>query len=232
MPVSLRKRIADSPWFNRAVEAALAAWIRISYRTSSWERIGYDELAKAVSEGGPVIVCLWHQRLMMAPYLFDASLGPICTLTSGARAGRLAGKVVERFGLGTIAMSSHTRHIALSREVLGRIRDGASVGIAADGPRGPARVSSGVPIAWARASQKRVFVLSYSARRVIEVPTWDRMWFPVPWTRGVLMAQEWTADIQKQVTPERAEELRFGLQAALDEVTDASDRAAGRGADH
>jgi len=49
------------------------------------------------------------------------------------RAGRMAGLIQTRFGFETIAMSSHTRHVALSRAVLGRMKQGVSVGIAAVG---------------------------------------------------------------------------------------------------
>lgn len=226
--MSLRKRIADSAWFNRSVEAAVAGWIRIAHDRSKWRRIGFEPMDAALRAGEPVIVALWHQRLMMSPYLFDTRLGPICTLTSGARAGRLAGQVQARFGFGTIAMHSHRRHVALSREVLGKIRSGHSIGIATDGPRGPARVASTVPLVWARASGCRIFVVSFSANRVLELPTWDRMWLPVPFSRGVLMCREWKETVPRKPSDEETETLRQKLQEALNAVTDAADRAAGR----
>jgi len=226
--LSLRKKIADSAWFNQAIEGLFAAYIRFAYRTSTWERTGFDAMDDALHSGTPVIVALWHQRLMMSPYLFDASLGKICTLTSSARAGRLAGQVQARFGFETIAMSSHKRHIALSREVLGRMRDGYSIGIATDGPRGPARVASTVPLVWARTSGAPVFVVSFSAKRVIKFPTWDAMMLPAPWTRGVLMCRKWDQDVPRKTSEEETEALRQKLEIALDEVTDATDRAVGR----
>jgi len=183
---------------------------------------------EALRNGEPVIVALWHQRLMMSPYLFDATLGKMCTLTSSARAGRLAGQVQARFGFETIAMSSHKRHIALSREVLGRIRDGYSIGIATDGPRGPARVASTVPLVWARASGARIFVVSFAARRVIRFPTWDHMMLPAPWTLGVLMCREWDQPVPRKASDAQTEALRSNLQTALNDITDASDRAVGR----
>ena len=226
--MSLRRKIADSTWFNRTVEGLLAAYIRFAFRTSTWERAGFEAMDTVLAEGEPVIVALWHQRLMLSPYLFDASLGKMCTLTSGARAGRLAGQVQARFGFDTIAMSSHKRHVALSREVLGKIRDGYSIGIATDGPRGPARVASTVPLIWARTSGKRVFTVSFSARRVIEFPTWDRMWLPMPWTRGVLLCREWDRTVPRKISEDETENLRLDLEAALEAITDASDEAAGR----
>lgn len=226
--MSLRKTIADSAWFNRNIENLFAAHIAFAHRTSHWQRTGFEAVDVAVSNGEPVIVTLWHQRLAMAPFLFDRSLGEICSLTSSARAGRLAGQVLGRFGFDTVPMSSHKRHIALSRTILGKIREGKSIGVAVDGPRGPARVASTVPLIWARSSGCRIFCVSFSASRVITLPTWDGMLLPLPWTKGVLMCREWTQAVPRKADAAETEALRLKLEATLNAVTDESDHATGR----
>ncbi|WP_291729384.1 DUF374 domain-containing protein [Leisingera sp. F5] len=226
--MSLRKKIADSPRVNRAIEGLFAAYVRFAFRTSRWTRSGFDDMDACVRRGEPVIFVLWHQRLIMAPYLFDTSLGRICALTSSARAGRLAGQILVRLGFETIPMSSHKRHVALSREVLRRTRDGCSIGIAADGPRGPARISSTVPVVWARMTGCRVFTVAFAEKKVIELPTWDRQMLPLPFSRGVLMCQEWTDEVPKKPTGSEAENLRLSLEASLETITAAADSAAGR----
>ncbi|MEP2027073.1 MAG: DUF374 domain-containing protein [Paracoccaceae bacterium] len=226
--MSLRKRIADSEGYARAVTAVTASYLRFAFRTSKWQRLGFKAMDDAVRNGDPIIMVLWHQRLMMSPYMFDVSLGKFCSLTSAARAGSMVGKLLQRFGFANVSMSSRKRHVALSREVLERIRDGYSIGIATDGPRGPARQSSNVPLVWGRVSGKRIFVVSYSSRRALELPTWDRTMIPAPFTRGVFLCQEWPVSVPRKGTDSEYEALRLNLQAALDEVTDASDRASGR----
>ncbi|WP_241480979.1 lysophospholipid acyltransferase family protein [Leisingera sp. ANG-M6] len=227
-PVSLRKKIADSPKVNRAIEGLFAAYVRFAFRTSRWTRTGFEEMDACVRRGEPVIFVLWHQRLIMAPYLFDTSLGRICALTSAARAGRLAGQILVRLGFETIPMSSHKRHVALSREVLRRTREGCSIGIAADGPRGPARVSSTVPVVWARMTGCRVFTVAFAEKKVMKLPTWDQQMLPLPFSRGVLMCREWTDEVPKKPSDEQVEGLRQSLEASLDAITDAADAAAGR----
>ncbi|MEP4037125.1 MULTISPECIES: lysophospholipid acyltransferase family protein [unclassified Pseudophaeobacter] len=226
--MSLRKKIADNPRFNRFFEGLFAAYVSFAYRNSRWQRTGFEEMDAAVSRGEPVIFVLWHQRLIMAPYLFDTSLGRICALTSAARAGRLAGQILVRLGFETIPMSSHKRHVALSREVLRRTREGCSIGIAADGPRGPARISSGVPITWARMTGCRVFTVAFAERRVLKMPTWDKQMLPMPFSRGVLICQEWTDPVPKKPNENEAEALRLSLQSALNEITSQADEAVGR----
>ncbi len=226
--MSLRKKIADSRWFNRGIEALITGYVRFAHATSQWERRGFEAMDDCVRNGEPVIFVLWHQRLIMAPFLFDTSLGRICALTSSARAGRLAGQILVRMGFDTIPMSSHKRHVALSREVLRLFNDGVSIGIAADGPRGPARISSTVPLVWARMTGARVFTVAFAERRVLKLPTWDQQMLPLPFSRGVLMCREWTETVPRKASDGETEALRLGIQAALDDITDAADAAVGR----
>ncbi|WP_121068010.1 lysophospholipid acyltransferase family protein [Chachezhania antarctica] len=226
--MSLRKKIANSETLNNAVESMIVRYMKFAYRTSSWKRIGYEEMDKAGENGEPIIAGLWHQRLMMGPWLCDLSRHRMCTLTTDARAGRMAGNVQLRLGMENIKMSSHKRHIALSREVLARMNDGCSIGIACDGPRGPARISSNVPLVWARTSGARIFLVAFSAKRVWALPTWDRMFMPCPFTRGVFISREWDQKVPRRASAEEFEALRVKFQEDLDALTAEADRLAGR----
>lgn len=224
--MSLRRKIADSPAVTGAIEGLFALWIRLAFATSRWEREGFDDMAEAL-RAGPVIFCVWHQRLVLAPYMFDQSLGKFCSLTSSARAGRLVGGILGRFGFDTVPMSSHKRHVALSREVLRRIGDGYTIGIAVDGPRGPARKAKPVPIQWARATGRPVFTLAWSARRTLKLPIWDRTMIPLPFSRGTLICRRWDETVPRKLTEAETETLRVSLESALDAVTDAADSRTG-----
>lgn len=226
--MSLRRKIADSRRFNRMVEGFFATYVRFAHWTSRWQRLGFEEMDACVARGEPIIFVLWHQRLIMAPYIFDTRQGRICALTSSARAGRLAGQILVRLGFETIPMSSHQRHVALSREVLRRTKDGCSIGLAADGPRGPARQSSQVPIMWARMTGCRVFTVTFAEHRVIKLPTWDKQMLPLPFSRGVFLCEEWTETVPKKPSEEEVARLQSNISQALDEVTDKADQIAGR----
>lgn len=222
--MSLRKKIADSARVQSFVAGRIEALVRRAHRRSDWERVGFEPMEDSLRNGEPVIVVLWHQRLMMSPYLFPVELGKIFTLTSEGRAGRMAGLFQMRFGMDTVAMSTRKRHVAMSREILGKINEGYSIGIAADGPRGPERICSTVPIVWARSSGKRVFVVTFSADKVWELGTWDRMWIPRARSRGVLMCREWDRKVPRKGTEEEFEALRADLQESLDALSAEADQ--------
>ncbi|NRB00826.1 MAG: DUF374 domain-containing protein [Rhodobacteraceae bacterium] len=224
----MRKRIADSEWLNNAVAGLLARYVAFCHWTTRWDRDGFDELRSHLQSGEPAVMCLWHQRLLMAPYLFDLETAPICTLNSTARAGRMGGRIVEKLGFEVEAMDPGATSVAVTRSVLKRIANGYSVGMTTDGSHGPPRISKTHPILWARASGKPIFTVAYASRRVLKLPTWDKMHLPLPFTRGALLVRRFDHDIPRKMSGDALEALRNELDIALDAVTDAADRRAGR----
>jgi lysophospholipid acyltransferase (LPLAT)-like uncharacterized protein len=224
----LRKRIAGSERLNEALAAAFAGYVRVCHRTTRWTREGFDDLRGHLATGHPAVVVIWHQRLMMSPYLFDLGAGRICSLTSRARAGRLAGRMQAQFGFETIAISAQPQQVALTRAVLSRMKEGVSVGIAPDGANGPARVAKTFPLVWSRSSGEPIFLVAYSGRRSLTLPTWDRMMLPLPFTRGALLVRRFSEEVPRKLDEAEMERLRLKLEAELSALTDEADRIAGR----
>lgn len=224
----LRKTIADHHGLNRWFEDRLAGYVRFAYDSSTFDRVGFDNMDACVARGEPVIMAAWHQRLVLAGVMFPVQAGRVTSLTTSARAGRLAGQLLNRFGFETVPMYTHRRHVKLSREVLRKIQSGSSIAIAVDGPGGPARVASHVPLMWARSSGCRIFTVAFSSKPAVTLPTWDRLMVPLPWSTGALRCLEWTETVSRDADDREVERLRLSLEARLDEVTDQADRAVGR----
>jgi len=225
--MSLRKRIADSPSVNNGVARILAGYIRLVRRTSQWRFIGFEQMDVMLKEHDAIICTLWHDRLTMSPYLFDTKKNPICTLTSEGRAGKLVGIIQTRFGFATLPMNSHKRHVALSRAVLGQIKKGSSIGIAIDGPRGPAREAKTFPLVWARSTGKPIMMIAYSVKHAGHLKAWDKMLLPRLFTKGVFMCRPFSQPVPRKMTDDEMEALRQQLQREMDALTAEADRLAG-----
>ena len=109
-------------------------------------------VAELVERHGAVIIVCWHQRIMLTPWMFDLGRYRCQSLTSAKHAGRLVGWIHRAFGMGTVPMPKGVLGAAEMRLVLKGLKDGVSIGISPDGPRGPARVAKVTPIQWARAA--------------------------------------------------------------------------------
>ncbi|NKX43285.1 lysophospholipid acyltransferase family protein [Roseicyclus persicicus] len=222
--MSLRKRLASSPAVNRAVAALFGGWLRLVWATSRREADGWDHVARLVDRHGAVIIVCWHQRILLTPWMFDLSRYRIQSLTSAGRAGRLVGWIHRAFGYGTVPMPKGVLGAAEMRLVLKGLREGVSIGISPDGPRGPARVAKVTPIQWARAAQVPVVVFTFAGSRVWTWKTWDRMHFPLPFGRLVLLWREWDRAVPERFDEATGEALAAELGTFMDTVTAEADR--------
>lgn len=224
---SLRQKIADWPPLTEAVAALFAFWLRFVRRTSRWQEDGWQDVEAALAEHGAVILLFWHQRTFATPYVFDTSKAPGCSLNADTRAGHLASAILRRFGYQTTRMGRGATGMSAMRAVLRGLSEGTSIGIAVDGPSGPPRRAKAFALQWAGASGKPVFVFGFSARRYVNWPTWDRLMYPLPFTRVALVWQRWEGEVPRRTSLEAQTELLADLDRALDAVTAEADAVVG-----
>ncbi|MEM9319863.1 MAG: DUF374 domain-containing protein [Pseudomonadota bacterium] len=205
----------------------LAAWLRFVRATSSWEEDGYDALVAATQAHGAVIIVLWHERIFATPYAFKTEITRARSLNNASRAGTLARAILKRFGFKTIGMQKGRHGMAAMREVLSELADGTSIGMAVDGPRGPARKAKAFPVQWARASGKPIFIFAFATRAHLRWPSWDRLMLPMPFTRASLIWREWQSDIPRRPSGDELAALLADLDIAIDAVTAEADARAG-----
>lgn len=68
-------------------------------------------------------------------------------------------------------------------ELAQKVRDGDSVLLAVDGPRGPAFVAKSGCARLADETGASLWAIGYKASRSAEFPTWDRQLWPLPFSR-------------------------------------------------
>ncbi len=225
--MSLRKRLEQSRLLEAALSALLAGYLRLCYRTSRWQGLGLDQLLSDLKQG-PVIIAGWHGRLMIAPLVLPRLPADIRSLRDPSPAGRLSAATQARFGMHAIEMPERASDIAAMRNVLRAIRQGASLGLTADGPAGPARKTKPAIIEWARASGAPVWMLGWSSRRAIRLGSWDRLMIPLPFSRGIYGFRRWPHKMPRRPDASAKAALQQDFTEALDAWTDELDRMAGR----
>ncbi len=223
------KRTLRRPWVQAAFAALLGLYLDFSLRTTRWTLHGEAHLAAPVALQ-PVVGAFWHERLPLMPAMWT-----MVHTRSGGRArgyvlvsrhsdGRFIGEVVRRFNLDLVYGSSRHKGrerggAASARALLSVLEDGGHVVITPDGPRGPRRVAAlGVALLAAR-SGTRVLPCAAQTSRRWTLPTWDRMVFPLPFGRGVIVCGE-AIDVPR----DGAEATLPRIEAAITAVTDEADR--------
>jgi lysophospholipid acyltransferase (LPLAT)-like uncharacterized protein len=174
-------------------------------------------------QGGPFILATWHSRLFLLSYL---RLGerPLIALISGNRDGQLISKIARMFGIYTVAGSSSRGGPKAIREMIRLSRDGHSIYITPDGPRGPAmRAQRGV-VEIARLTGLPILPAAASTSSGGERDTWDRILVPYPFGRTVV---RWGEPIRVGKNS-NVEAVCARVETALTELQQRADRACGR----
>lgn len=221
----LRKRVETAmarPAAQAVPALVVARYLSRVFARSEWIVEGRGALAQEASRG-PVILAVWHGRLLCAARFWDRSWGDLTTLTSQQYPGRLAGQAFRHFGLPTVAMHDRQSNRGESLALARAIRAGMSIGIAVDGPLGPARVAKTVPLDWSRLTGAPIWCVGFSASAMRQLNSWDNLMVPRAGGQACLLYRRWgvaekTAD---------AETARAALEEMLSAVTRAADLKVG-----
>ena len=217
-----------SPLGKRIIEAiapSLAYWyIRLLQATVRRRYLNREVLDRAVSRSDAQIYVFWHSRLVFMRFGWFGDKGIV--LQSQHRDSRMLGRVMSRFGLGQVWGSTTRGGMSAVRGVLRKIKDGYSLAIAPDGPRGPQRrVQPGV-ITIARMSGVPIVPMTYSARPSRRLGSWDRMTLPFPFGRALFVYGE-PMTVDRHADEAEQERLRVALEDELNRLTDLVDTEMG-----
>ena len=221
-------KLSDPPWLTDALARLAIGQIERRYRAARWETDGDAALGAALATDGPVILATWHGRLAMSPWSWRAEWGPVTSLTSAARPGRIVAQVHRHFGIGSLPMKDRKSNRATSVQAARLVRQGHSLAFACDGPLGPALHMQRVTLDWARLTGAPIWLWSYAVDRQVRLPSWDRMILPRAGARGVMLWRPWTEAVPKRTAEAEIEVLRLRLERDLNALTAEAERRVGR----
>ncbi|CAO4837261.1 MAG: hypothetical protein CNLJKLNK_00618 [Holosporales bacterium] len=160
-----------------------AFYIKLVYKTSTWEYINKKTMDDALKTGRPIVICFWHQRLCMMPAFWTYDR-PFYMLQSSHSDGQLISRILTHFKIESVYGSStrggDTAAIALVR----LLKKGNVIGITPDGPKGPAFVAAKGVANIARLTQALVIPVTYTVSRRYHLRSWDRFLLPLPFSKG------------------------------------------------
>lgn len=135
---------------------------------------------------GPVIYCLWHNRIFTMPAAWKKSCGAhrqAVVLTSASHDGAALARAVGVFGIGSVRGSSSRRGVAALVAMRKALRENTDVCITPDGPRGPRHVVQPGIVKLAETSGATIVPIHVRYASCRELKTWDRFAIPAPGSR-------------------------------------------------
>jgi len=220
-PVSLRKRIEKSPVFSGVFGTLVTRYLALCDHTTRWQYEGNGELEAALAEG-PVLVLMWHSRMVMGARHWPSALAPASSLHHRSPLGRISGVMQRQEGMTPFEMSHRKSNLVASRQVLKRFREGISIVMTGDGPVGPPHQLQAAPLDWAIRLNAPIFAYAFSTTRGHRFNTWDRLLLPYPMGRGSVVFARYEGAM-----PDTRDDLKRSLEAFVDQTTARADTAVG-----
>ena len=127
----------------------------------------------------PGILGIWHKDLLASAAAFK-NWG-VHTLISESNDGDLFATIVQNIGY-TVTRGSSTHGATNVRHLLNPLKEGRFVGMALDGPRGPALEVKQGSLWLAKSSGRPLWLIEAKYGAHITLKTWDKFVLPLPLT--------------------------------------------------
>ncbi|MCG6207881.1 lysophospholipid acyltransferase family protein [Rhodopseudomonas sp. HC1] len=211
------KRILRTDAFQWAATIPAATYMQFVLWTGRLDRA-------EVPVPEPYILAMWHGRLIMLPMLRGRGK-PLIALISGHRDGQIISKAGAMFGIRTAVGSSSKGGMRAAREMMRLARDGHSLFVTPDGPRGPRmRINSDGILDLARLTGLPVLPVGVGMQRGKLLRSWDRLLLPGLFSKIAIRYGE------PLIVDGQADRAEIGarLAASLTAVQQEADRLVGR----
>lgn len=130
---------------------------------------------------GAAVYALWHRQEVLFIYLHRNQ--EVCGLVSKSKDGEYMARILKRFGFTFVRGSTTTGGIMALRGLIKAARDGYSVAITPDGPKGPIfKVQPGIVYLAQKAHVPVIPVACALSKKKI-LRSWDKYQFPLPFGR-------------------------------------------------
>lgn len=173
---------------------------------------------------GPVIFCLWHNRLLLCMEAYEQharSRSPgreLAALISASKDGAFLAAILEQFRVQPVRGSSSRRGPQALLELTSWAERGYNLAITPDGPRGPRYVVQEGVMSLAQLTGLPIVPFSFYARRKVKLKSWDGFQIPLPFSRCELSLGK-PIHVPREATDAQREELRKNLEELLKEIS-------------
>jgi len=154
--------------------------IDLIFWTTKIEIIGL-ECVKQLLDSNKFILAFWHSRILLVSYLYKKQNGVAMVSPSGD--GEIIARILEKQGQSTIRGSTSKKGKRALIQLIKTMKHENRPGVVIpDGPRGPRFKAQPGIITLAKKTEFPILPVSYSAKHIAVLSSWDRFIVPIPFT--------------------------------------------------
>lgn len=195
----------------------IALWVKTCRMTV----LGEDGYVQAKKGGKPIILILWHGRLLLIPYFFRRR--GIAALVSPSRDGEIIVQIGLGWGFRVFRGSSSHSIIRVWVEMKKELQGGGELILIPDGPRGPARQLKPGALRLAQETGAILVPFSFSASKKRFLKSWDRFLFFYPFSKIFALFGK-PISVSRSLEGDEFEKERRRVEGILNELDAQADR--------
>jgi lysophospholipid acyltransferase (LPLAT)-like uncharacterized protein len=188
--------------------------IRTISTTLRLELLGWEQYANADQK---LIFCGWHGKSFIFANQFRRR--GCWVIISNSNDGDIQDKVFRALGFRTIRGSTGQDRGGIKAALQGiqSLKDGGTMAITPDGPRGPSKVVQGGVMLMARKSGARLVPVGISAKRAWYAGSWDSYMFPMPFSKARMIFGE-PILVPEKASEQEVEAIRLTFENEIERL--------------
>ena len=192
------------------------------YKTSKVNLKNRKKIESLLERNESFIYSFWHDQLLMCPLTWQSNSN-IKVLISKHRDGDIIAQLISNLGFEAIRGSTHKTNkiknkggLLSARKMIKSLKNGISIGISPDGPKGPRhKVSEGI-LSISRLSESVILPVGIGFKKKWVLNTWDKFIIPKPFNEITVI---WGDPIPAITNEKNNNQFKTKLESKMNNLT-------------
>ena len=192
------------------------------YKTSKVNLKNRKKIENLLERNESFIYSFWHDQLLMCPLTWQSN-SSIKVLISKHRDGDIIAQLISNLGFEAIRGSTHKTNkiknkggLLSARKMIKSLKNGISIGISPDGPKGPRhKVSEGI-LSISRLSKSVILPVGIGFKKKWVLNTWDKFIIPKPFNEITVI---WGDPIPAITNEKNNHQFKTKLESKMNNLT-------------
>ncbi len=186
---------------------------------------GEEHLLSLINTGKPIMVCVWHGRLLFPSWYIRLKTTNLHAIASQHTDAEIMARILNNWGYGLIRGSTRKGGKAVVKKMAAVFKSAGTVAVTNDGPKGPPRIAKAGSTGLALKYNVQIITITGSATKYWQIKSWDRFMLPKPFGKIQLIVSPPLNITEELKTAE--EEVQY-LSDFMNQYQDEADRLTGK----
>ena len=157
---------------------------------------GEENLLQLAQAGKPIMVCVWHGRLLFPSWYIRLKMTNLHAIASRHSDAEIMARILRHWGYSLIRGSTRKGGKAVVQKMADVFKNGGIVAVTNDGPKGPPKIAKAGSTGLAIKYDVNMITITGSATKYWQMKSWDKFMLPKPFGRiDILVAPPLQIDI-------------------------------------